>query len=372
MKICFVSPYSPKAVTGVGTFITELSKGLEQRGHKSVTITALQVTYNKEKPKIDLIEVDCRKIRKLKDFYLSIKTALLLLKLRREIDIIHCQVPHLQSYFSTIAGKIIGKAVMTTLHGKLPRPDHPARSKALSIYEKFMPYLSDAVVFVSKVTMQEFGSLKGNVIYNGIDTKIYFPDDKERIKIRDKLKLTDKFVILFTSRWAENKGIFELLEAFSRALHLAPRKMKLVLIGGGDALITKRVLERIRSLNLEDHVLPIGEVDDVLNYLRMADLFVLPSYFEGLPIGLLEAMACGLPVIASNVGGNVEVIEDGINGLFVESKNIDDLTIKIVRILKHEDELREMSRNARRTVEKRFSLPLMAEKYIGTYKRLVG
>lgn len=372
MKICFVSPYSPTTVAGVGTFITELSKGLGRRGHESITISVVQDTYYKEKSKIHLIEVDCGKFRRLKDFCLSTKTALILLKLRKEIDIVHCQAPHPQSLLSAIIGKIIGLPIVTTLHGKLPRPKHSIRKKALNLFEKFVPYLSDAVVFVSEMTKSEFAFKNGTVIYNGIDTKRFSPDDNERNDIRDKLKLGDQFVILFAGRLAENKGIFELIEAFSRVRHLTSREIKLYLIGDGDEITIQKALQRIQMLKIENHVVFIRRVDDILNYLRIADLFVLPSYFEGLPLSLLEAMACGLPVIASKVGGNIEVIKNGINGLFIEPRNIDDLKGKIVWVIKHRSELGAVGRNARLTVEKKFDLTLMTEKYAEIYQRLIS
>lgn len=374
MKVCFVSPYSPKLVTGIGTFLLELCKGLETKGHQSIIITVFQDNaLDFEGPsKIDLVEVDCRKLPRLKDLYFTFKTILELLKRRKNIDVIHTQQPHLSNLLSTILGKTIGIPVVTTFHAKVPRPDNFIKKKALNFYENTMPHFSDALVFGAEMTKRKFGIQKGTVIYNGIDMKKYAPNDEVRDRIRSNLKLSNQFIILFSARWAENKGMLELLAAFSRVLQLTGGNLKLILTGGGDTYITNRVFDKMQELQLEQYVLPVGRVDNVLNYFQIADLFVLPSHHEGLPMAMQEAMACGLPVIVSKVGGNIEVIDEWVNGLFIEPKDIDDLTEKIVWCIKHNKERQEIGKKARESVVDKFSLELMISNYLELYHNLTA
>jgi len=118
-------------------------------------------------------------------------------------------------------------------------------------------------------------------------------------------------------------------------------------------------------------VILIQEADDVTGYLNAADLFVLPSKFEGLSNSLLEAMACVLPVISTRVGGSIDIIEDGINGLLVDVDNGEQLTQAISKVLKDPLLGKTMGENARKTIEASYDLNKIADKYLELYKELV-
>jgi glycosyltransferase involved in cell wall biosynthesis len=104
--------------------------------------------------------------------------------------------------------------------------------------------------------------------------------------------------------------------------------------------------------------------------LNAADVFVLASRFEGLSNSLLEAMACGLAVIATRVGGSVDTLENGINGLLVDVDNGEQLTQTISKVLNDSLLAITMGKNARRTIETSYDLNKIADKYLELYKKL--
>ena len=122
---------------------------------------------------------------------------------------------------------------------------------------------------------------------------------------------------------------------------------------------------------LTNSVVLLPEVDDIAKYLNAADLFVLPSLFEGLSNSLIEAMANGLPVISTRVGGSIDIIEDGINGLLVDVNDVDQLTKAISKILEDSGLATRLGKNARQEIEKGYDLNKIAEKYLELYKELV-
>jgi glycosyltransferase involved in cell wall biosynthesis len=145
---------------------------------------------------------------------------------------------------------------------------------------------------------------------------------------------------------------------------------RLLLVGDGPERTALQVLAG--ELDLGQSVTFCGVQPDVLPYLHAADLFVLPSVSEGLSNALLEAMASGLPCIVSDIGGNVDLIADGENGLLFESGNINQLTDMLLRLLRNDIGRREFGRRARETIEADYSMDRVAKKYVELYRHLLG
>jgi glycosyltransferase involved in cell wall biosynthesis len=159
--------------------------------------------------------------------------------------------------------------------------------------------------------------------------------------------------VLFLGWLHRDKGVLDLLHAMPEVLRSVP-DATFVLAGSGDV---DTVMSLARSLGVEQAVRLPGWVDgaEKSNLLREADVFVLPSYYEGLPLGVLEAMACGVPVVATAVGGIPDVIDDRTNGLLVDPGEPEGLARAIVAMLT-DDALRARLRSAaHRDVRKRFS-----------------
>jgi glycosyltransferase involved in cell wall biosynthesis len=152
-------------------------------------------------------------------------------------------------------------------------------------------------------------------------------------------------------------------------------KAKLLVIGDGPERTSLEALA-IR-LGLKDNVLFLGVVKnaDLPRYYISADIFCLPSVelagqTEALGVVLLEAMACGTPVIASRVGGTLDIIEDGHNGLLVPQKSPHELSSAIIAILSNPEAARKFSTNGRATIEKKFSWEYVVDRFYKIYEHL--
>ena len=124
---------------------------------------------------------------------------------------------------------------------------------------------------------------------------------------------------------------------------------------------------RTRQAGLTDSVVFTGRVENVEDYLRAADIFVLPSTTEGMSVALLEAMAVGLPVVASRVSGTVDVIKHGENGLLFEPGDVEGLADCITSLIESPNQRAELASQARKTVEQHFSLDRAADRYVALY-----
>jgi glycogen synthase len=205
------------------------------------------------------------------------------------------------------------------------------------------------------------------VIHNGIDPERFRYTEARGALHRRGVR---EPYVLFVGRITDQKGIFHLLEA-APAL---PEGVQLVLCAA--APDTPEIEERLRrALPRHPNVLWIDEmvaVDDVVQLYSHAALFVCPSVYE--PFGLinLEAMACGAPVVASGVGGILEVVQDGITGLLVEPGRPDELADKIRRVLADPSAARSMGQAGRKRVEEHFSWDRVAERTEQVYGEAIA
>lgn len=140
-------------------------------------------------------------------------------------------------------------------------------------------------------------------------------------------------------------------------------KFKMEFAGAG--YLKEKLQEQVCNLGLEDCIEFVGLKDDISLFLKDADLFIFPSQYEGVPMSLIEAMASGLPIIASNVGGIPDMITDGVNGILIQP-NEEELFTAIVNIAKDRDRREALGKKAILASE-RFSATLMCEKYISIY-----
>jgi glycosyltransferase involved in cell wall biosynthesis len=176
--------------------------------------------------------------------------------------------------------------------------------------------------------------------------------------------------VVYVGRLHPQKGLDTLVDAVALVHRRSPGSLRAVLIGEGPH---RAELEtQIRRLGLAEWVTLAGERADVSESLRSADAFVLPSHAEGLSNALLEAMAHGLPVVVSNVPGNVDVIDHDVNGLIFPVGDADSLADRLGR-LAADDALRDrLGRAARATVEAEYDLDLVVDSYVALYQELAS
>lgn len=206
------------------------------------------------------------------------------------------------------------------------------------------------------------------VIYNGIDPARFGEGDAAAARQAMGVG-PDDLVVLQVARFHEVKDHITGLEAFARVVECVPRA-RLVLVGDGDE--RPRIEEAVRELGISQCVTLMGVRSDVAALLPGADVFMLSSLSEGISLTVLEAMAARLPVAATAVGGNVELIEHGRNGLLSPRQDSEALAKNLVLLL-HDPEVRRRSGDAgRNLVLKRFSQAQMHQAYEQVYEQMLG
>jgi glycosyltransferase involved in cell wall biosynthesis len=187
---------------------------------------------------------------------------------------------------------------------------------------------------------------------------------------RSKFPKANKPTILFAGLLTENKGVFDLISVIPKLVTKVP-SVRVLLAGSGDII---KIQSMLRSLNVQGSVHFLGWVSpqELIRYYFRSHLFVLPSYYEGLPMVMLEAMACGLPVVSTKVGGIPELIEEGENGILIDPGDKDAL-FKALTTLLTEPVLRDKMAEANiQKIKERYDIPIYVEKLKGLYQELLG
>lgn len=200
------------------------------------------------------------------------------------------------------------------------------------------------------------------VIPNGIDLEKFLILASDRRKARDELNIAKgEFVILSIGRLSPEKGHNVLLDAFSDIVEKYPNT-KLFFVGDGG----EKAKLQTQAESFKDNVVFTGHKNNVKPYLAIADIFVNPSFYEGFGIAILEAMAAGLPVIASASGGVPEIISDENDGLLFKAGDVKQLKRKISRLIDDEKIRHRIGKNAKMRSQC-FSTEKMLKKYFALY-----
>lgn len=231
-----------------------------------------------------------------------------------------------------------------------------------------------AVAEVQKRKLVEVDGLRDEsvrVIYNGVDTAVYRPADTgERDGLRRELRIpTDAVVLVSVGSLKPIKGIDVLLDAFAPLAQREPRA-RLMIVGDGPDRAGLQA--RARELDVDARVAFLGLRDDVHALLRVADGLVLPSRTEALPTVVLEAMATGLPVVATDVGGVPEMVEPEKSGLLVAPENAAQLSAAMQRVLGDENLRRKLGDRGRAIVQERFRIETMCEQRMSYFEELLA
>jgi glycosyltransferase involved in cell wall biosynthesis len=195
--------------------------------------------------------------------------------------------------------------------------------------------------------LKDFGfpARKVKTIRNGVSVSEFVPSEDRRSELREKLGCgRDEFVLGCVARLSEQKRIDILLQALARVLREGVR-CKCIIVGDGP--LKSQLVEQARSLGLSGHVFFEGFHEDVRPYLQASSAFILTSDTEGLPLSILEAMACGVPGVVTNVGGNAEIITDRVHGRIVPRGSVDAIADGISYLVNHPQERAYMAKMAR-------------------------
>jgi len=204
-------------------------------------------------------------------------------------------------------------------------------------------------------------------IPNGVDTNKFNIYRKEFTRKKFGFKKED-FIIGIVARLDPIKNHKTLFFAFKEIVKNYPQ-VKLIIVGDGP--LREELKEKSYQLGIKNKVIFMGERDNVSEILKTFDIFVLPSLNEGMSNTILEAMATGIPVIASNVGGNPELVIDGRTGFLFSPNDVESLVQKIKTYILHPELKQKHGYNARKRVEEKFSLDQMVRRYEELYVELV-
>lgn len=382
MRLLFVStdfPYRAKegAVTqgGGGACIAQLAEGLDKKGFDIELVTRLEPEMSDELygfpiHRTKFYDLGFRE-SKITHFVPATKECKRLLK-EKAFDLIHTHNPTAGMTGCKVSKKF-GIPHLMTLHGPWASVRQRFYTRALArLIESKTVKCADIVTCDSHALRDEVLKAykppeeKIVAIPNAVDTKLFNPDIT-RNHARAELGITVKEPIVFyTGRFVEEKGLPYLLEAFKDV-----RDAHLLLLGGGfDEHLVKDWLARNKAFRASISVIPYLPYAKMPAAYNACDVFVLPTLAEGMSRSIMEAMACGKPVIATNVGGNPELVSKE-TGILVEPKSPKALAYNIQKLLSNPGSCAQMGKSARDFAVKNLSVEKRINSFIRVYEDLL-
>ncbi len=281
---------------------------------------------------------------------------------QEQISILHTHNAVSGFYGSWALGQ--GMRHVHTEHSNIPR------NRKLLNFVRARQLRSAALVAVSRkvaVTLSRSGGIPESrirVIYNGVPAILRTRDGREQA-LRELGIPLDSTIVGTLGNLRAVKDHHLLLTAFAQIAR-ERNNAHLLIVGEGDE--RKSLESRIRQLGLEGRVSLPGHRSDIGAVLNALDVFVLSSRSEGLPVSLLEAMACGLPCVSTAVGGIPEITQEGENGLLVPAGSPEALARGILRLLNDPAEATRLGERAQETVHRRFDETRMVNEYLDIYR----
>ncbi|BAU28098.1 glycosyltransferase involved in cell wall biosynthesis [Aneurinibacillus soli] len=304
---------------------------------------------------------------------------------KEKYDIVHVHTP-IAAILGRIAAKLAGTPhIIYTAHGFY---FHEGMSKYqyrfFYFLEKyFARYATDWLLLQSRedyeLCLAESFKDKDKIIHisNGIDIFHKFNpvliENEVKKEIREELGIEEGSIVFsFIGRFVREKGIFELIEAFHRIKQEFPFARLLMI---GDSLTSERDQEsyqRLKEMLNDEAIITPGFRKDIPELLAISDVFVLPSYREGLPRSIIEAMAMEKPIIATNIRGCREEVFPEENGFLVEKADVEDLYKKMVLLCTDKEKREKFGRCSRKIVEESFNEEKVINKQLSLFRRLTG
>jgi L-malate glycosyltransferase len=306
-------------------------------------------------------------------YTLSLATAMAEAVQKHHLDILHVHyaIPHAASGY--LAREMVGGSqrlkLITTLHGT--DITLVGQEPAFFPMTRFLIEQSDAVTavsgFLARETHRVFGITREvQVIPNFVDTRQYKP--LEDRSLRARYAQDHEALLVHASNFREVKNLPAVCEVFARVAAQHPSRLLLL----GDGPEREPSLARLRDLGLGDRVCAPGLVEDLAELLPLGDLLLLPSRHESFGLVALEAMSCGVPVIATDQGGTGEFIDDGVNGFLRDPDDIEGMAAVALRVLTDPELHRHLAEEARRDTVATFGTRCVLKHYIDLYARVLG
>ncbi len=349
---------------GITSYLLTLGEGLVRSGHKVwVASSGGDSESLIEAAGMRNVKVNIRTKSEINPKLVLSFFPLMKLIQKEKIDIIHAQT-RVAHVLGTFLCCFTDARLITTYHGFFK-----ARWSRI-----LFPCVGSAVIAVSRPVAQhlnkdfEISQSMINMIPNGIDLERFkMVDQQQRHAVRHKLNIPDDVLLIgIIARLSDVKGIDILIKAMPFVLKRAPSAHLLIVGRGPEEDALKKLTQ---ELDLDACVRFEHTVNQAYRLLAGFDVFVMPSLMEGLGISVMEAQASGIPVVASRVGGLVDLIEDTRTGYLIPSKDPLALADKIVEVLQHPDQAKMVANQARIHINEFFSADLMIKKTLQVYEQ---
>lgn len=357
-------------VGGSGVIATELGKLLSERGHEIHFVTSnVPFRLNKLNPNIYYHEVQVNQysVFQYPPYDLALASKMAEVAKRQKLDLfhVHYAIPH--AVCGVLAKQMVGDhlKIVTTLHGT--DITVLGYDPSLSNMIRFGIEKSDRITAVSDhLISQTHELLETNkpieTVYNFVDERVYFPRDCDSLKSQYGIDPHEK-IIVHISNFRKVKRVADVIHVFERIS--SKIDSKLLLIGDGPEFSV--VCKLVKEKELEDKVLFLGKQENVEELLSISHLMLLLSEKESFGLVLLEAMACGVPCIGTNVGGIPEVIDHEVTGYLCNLGDIEAIAEKSLDILTDDHLAKKLADHSIKKVREKFSSKAIVEKYERIY-----
>ena len=366
--ICYPS------VGGSGVVATELGRLLADKGHNIHFISSsMPFRLKKIHPRIffHAVDVNTYSVFQHPPYDLTLASKIAEVMKREKLDILHAHyaIPH--AVCAILAKQMVDRDVkiVTTLHGT----DITVLGYEHSLQKliKFGIEKSDYVTAVSRSLVEETKALVApdkeiHTVYNFIDERVYKVQPFSTLK--EELGLQNEKVMIHVSNFREVKRVGDIIRVFERVQKEVD--VKLLLVGDGPEMSV--ILELVDSLNLQERVLFLGKQENVEELYGISDVMLLLSEKESFGLVLLEAMACGVPCIGTNIGGIPEVIEHGVTGYTCDVGDIETISQYAISLLTDENLYEEIAHNCLQVVDTKFRSSNIIAQYERIYYGLLS
>lgn len=298
---------------------------------------------------------------------------LIMLRNRKQYDIIHCHQIYSPTTIGWIAARLLRKPLIVNLHlgGAEGDIQRLLRNRIGAMRLNILKRDADAFIAISREIAQEMREQnipeeKIHFLVNAVDPQAFCPVDKaQKQALRQELGIpADIPVTFFGGRLEPIKGVQDLLAAWTKV----PEPALLVIAGTGSK---EQEFHAYVEQHLPGRVLFVGKVDNISDYLQACDVWTLPSYGEGLPVSLIEAMSAGISIVTTPVGAIAEIIKPGENGFLVQPGDQDALAKALQEAMSRSDAVQQMVKNARQVVLDQYSLSVVCQGYLDLFENLL-
>lgn len=301
-------------------------------------------------------------------FVAGVMTALK--RLNSEIDVIHTHQGLWEAVATGLARSMLGlrpTLVQPASAGYYGEADELRRTRASPLLRRAILANTGFAAISAEIDRQwrELGVAPGRIVRmaSGVNVQEFHPGPS-----MVDADLLPRPRVIFTGRLHPQKNLPLLLEAWAKVVRQS--EANLILVGPGND--RQRLIELAASLGISDRVQFVGAVDSPAEYLRAADIFVLPSVAEGMSNSLLEAMATALPCVVSGIGGNTDLVADGQTGRLVAQPAAEAWSNTILELLENASEARRLGSAAHQRIDREFALGVVVDRYLELYRRMIA